>query len=99
MLPAKPTFPAADRERNYDPIADCKGSDSGSEFDHLAHIFVTENVATLHGRLIAVQKMEVGTADRAGRDFNNRVARMLNFRVGYSVDPHIPFTVPAKCSP
>src|ERR1700679_3903435 len=89
-LPAKPTVPAADRERNYDPIADRKVSDFGSAFDHLAHILMTENVATLHGRLIAVQKMKVGTADRTDRDFNNRVARMLNFGVGYSVDPHIP---------
>jgi hypothetical protein len=94
----KTNSPAADREGNNDPIADRKVSDFGSEFDHLAHIFMTENVAALHGRLIAVQKMEVGTADRAGRDFNKRVARMLNFGIGYSVDPHIPFTLPAKCS-
>ena len=53
--------------------------DLGAEFDHLAHILMTENVSAFHGGLIAVEEMKIGTADRAGRDFNDCVARMLNF--------------------
>src|SRR6476660_6605032 len=56
--------------------ADRKVGDLGAEFDHLAHILMTEYVSALHGWLIAVEEMKVGTADRAGRDFNDCVARM-----------------------
>ena len=59
---------------------------------------MTEYASALHGWLIAVEEMKVGTADRAGRDFNDCVARMLNLGIWYSVNAHVPFTVPAKCS-
>ena len=97
-LLAEPTPTTADREWNNDPIADRKIGDLGTEFDHLAHILMTEYVSALHGGLITVEEMKVGTADRAGRDFNDCVARMLNLGIWYSVNAHIPFTVPAKCS-
>jgi len=97
-LLAEPTLTTADREWNNDPIADRKVGDLGTEFDHLAHILMTEYVSALHGGLITVEEMKVGTADRAGRDFNDCVARMLNLGIRYGVNAHIPFTVPAKCS-
>jgi hypothetical protein len=49
------------------PVADRKVGDLGTEFDHLAHILMTEYVSALHGWLITVEEMKVGTADRAGR--------------------------------
>ena len=79
------------------PVADRKVGDLGTEFEHLAHILMTEYVSALHW-LITVEEMKVGTADRAGRDLNDCVARMLNLGIRYSVNAHIPFTVPAKCS-
>jgi hypothetical protein len=58
-LLAEPTLTTADREWNNDPIADRKVGDLGTEFDHLAHIFMTEYVSALHGGLIAVEEMKV----------------------------------------
>jgi hypothetical protein len=98
FLLAEPTLTTADGKWNNDPITNRKVFDLGAEFDHLAHILMTENVSVFHGGLIAVEEMKIGTADRAGRDFNDCVARMLNLGIRYSVNSHIPFTVPAKCS-
>ncbi len=95
---AKPALPATNCKWNDNSFANNEVGDLRPKFDHLTHILVTENVTAFHGRLIAVQKMKIGTADRASRDFYDGIARMLNFWVRYGVNPHIPFAVPAKCS-
>ena len=97
-LLAEPALAAADREGDNDPVADLEVGDLRAELDHLAHILVTEYVAALHGRLIAVEEMQVGAADRAGGDFDDRVARMLDFGIGHGVNANIAFAVPAKCA-
>jgi hypothetical protein len=47
-LLTEPTLTTADRKRNYDPVADRKVRDLGAEFNHLAHILMTEYVSALH---------------------------------------------------
>ena len=59
---------------------------------------MTEDIAALHRGLVTVQEMQVGTTNRAGRDLDDRIARMLNFRIRTSVDPDIAFSVPAQCA-
>ena len=54
---------------------------SDTEFDYLAHVLMNEDVAAFHGRLVAVQRMEVGAADGAGGDLDDRVAWMLDLRI------------------
>jgi hypothetical protein len=58
-LLAEPALPAANGERDDDAIADFEVFDFGTQFDHLAHVLVTENIAALHGGLITVEEMKV----------------------------------------
>ncbi len=78
-----------------DPIAHLQVPDFATHLDDNSHVLVAENVATFHGRLVAVIKMQVGAADRARRDFDDRVSGMLNGWVGYRIDPDIAVAVPA----
>jgi hypothetical protein len=56
---------------------------------------VAENVAALHRRLVAVEKMKIGTADGAGRDLDNRVTGVLDLGIRNSVYSNVAFSVPA----
>src|ERR1700692_3334030 len=51
------------------PVADLEVRALGSELDHLAHVLVAEDVAALHGRLVSVEQVKVGAADRTRGDF------------------------------
>jgi hypothetical protein len=52
-------LPAANGERNDDAVTNLEVLYFGSQFDHLAHVLVAENVAALHGRLVAVEEMKI----------------------------------------
>jgi hypothetical protein len=97
-LVAEPALSAADRKWNHDTIPNFQIFDFGPQFDHFTHILMTEDIAALHRRLVTVKQMKVGTADRAGSDLDDRVARMLNFRVRNRVYPDVTFSVPAECA-
>ena len=94
-LLAKPALSAADREWHDDAIANLEVFDFGAQFDHFTHVLVAENVAALHGGLIAVEEMKVRTANGTCRDLDDRIAGMLDLRVGNSIDADVPFSVPA----
>ena len=94
-LLAEPALTAANGEGDDDPVTDLEVRDLGPEFDHLAHVLMTEDVAAFHGRLVAVQQMEVGAADGAGGDLDDRVAGMLDLRIRNRVYPDVAFSVPA----
>ena len=94
-LLAEPALAAADRERDDDAVADLEIGHLGAELDHLAHILMAQDVAALHRRLIAVEKVEIGAADRAGRDLDDRVARMFNFWVRNGVHADVALSMPA----
>ena len=66
-----------------------------AEFDDLAHVFMAEDITALHGRLVAVEQMEVGSADRARRDLDDGIPRMLDLRIRNRVYPNVAFSVPA----
>ena len=59
---------------------------------------MAENVAAFHRRLVAVEEMQVGAADRAGGDLDYRIAGVLDLRIGDGVDANVAFPVPAKCA-
>jgi hypothetical protein len=75
-------------------VADLEVCNLRPEVDHLAHVLVAEDVSALHGRLVAVEEMKVGTADGAGGD-PDRVAGMLDLRIRNGVYPDVAFSVPA----
>ncbi|MDO8945020.1 MAG: hypothetical protein Q7U75_17700 [Desulfobacterales bacterium] len=56
---------------------------------------MAENIAALHGRLVAIEQMKVGAADGTGRYPDDRIARMLDLGIGDRIDPDVAFSVPA----
>jgi hypothetical protein len=86
---------AADGEGHDHPVADFEVCDLRSQFDHLAHVFVAEDVSAFHGRLVAVQQMEVRAADGASGYLDDRVAGVLDLRIRNGVHPNVAFSVPA----
>jgi hypothetical protein len=56
---------------------------------------MAEDVAALHGRLVSVEQMKVGAADRASGDLDDSVARVLDLRIRNRVHPDVAFSVPA----
>ena len=58
-LLAEPALAAADGEGDDNAIADLEVFDFGAQLNHLAHVFVAENIAALHGWLVAVEQMKV----------------------------------------
>src|SRR5690606_5020282 len=66
--------------------------------DNLAHELVTENVASVHGRHVAVVKMQIGAADRGRGHFDDGITRIENPRIGHVLDANFPDALPAHCS-
>ena len=95
---AEPALPAADREGHDHPVADFEIRDLRTKLDDLAHVFMAEDVAAFHRRLVAIEEMQVGAADRAGGDLDHRVTRVLDFRIRDGVDADVTLPVPAKCT-
>ena len=59
---------------------------------------MSEDVTALHRRLVAVEQMKVGPADRAGRNLDDRIARMLDLGIGDGVDADVAFAMPNECT-
>jgi hypothetical protein len=97
-LLTEPALSAADSEWNDDAITDLQVRNFGAKFDDLAHILMPENIAALHGGLIAVKQMKVGTTDRASGDLDDRISRMLDLGVGNRVNANVAFAVPTECA-
>lgn len=69
-----------------------------ADFDDDTHGLVPQNVAVLHRRLIAVEKVQIRTTDCCRGDFDDGVRRFLNGRIGDGIDANVVFAVPAECS-
>jgi hypothetical protein len=54
----------------------------------------SENISVLHGRLISVKQMKIGTTDGTGGDLDDCISRMLNLGIGNRIDANVAFAVP-----
>src|SRR5690606_19759185 len=81
--------PAADVERNDDPITGLDMTDAWTDVLDHAYGLVAENVTLLHERAQHVVQMEVGSADRRRRDAHDGIGLVLDERVGDVVDAHV----------
>src|SRR6185503_10990027 len=95
ILAAEETVAARNGEGDHDAIADLQLRVLFPDFDHLAHEFVAEHVATFHRRNVAAVDMEVGTADRRRRDSDDGVARIEDGWVGNILDANVLFAIKA----
>ena len=86
---------ARDGERDHHPLALLEGR-LRTDLDHLAHIFVTENVAGAHRRDIFVVEVEIGAADRGRGDPDDRVAGVDDLGIGNAVDADVVAAVPGE---
>ena len=88
-------FAANDREGHDDAVALLQlAVDAGADLDHFAHGLVAHDVAGQHARNEVVKEVQVGAADGAARDLDDRVARILDLRVGDGVAPDVLLAVP-----
>ena len=92
--PAEEAFPARDRERHDDAVADLEPGVLPSDFDDLAHGFMADDIAVLHRGNDAVIDMQVGTADGAGRDLDDRIASVLDLGIRNFLAAHVAFAMP-----
>src|SRR4030095_13007355 len=87
------TIAAGDRERDDDAIANFQFLVAAAHFHDLAHEFVAEDVALLHGWDVAVVDMQIGPADRGRGDLDDRIARIDDLRIGDAFDADVFFAV------
>jgi hypothetical protein len=87
---------AGDLERDDHAVARREVGDLGAYLLDYTHRLVAEDVALLHERRQNLVEVEVGAADRRGRDAYDRVVRLLDRRVGDFVYPDIPLAVPRQ---
>jgi hypothetical protein len=88
---------SADNGEGHDhTVADLQVGDFGSTLDHLSQVLLAEDVAALHGRLVAVKEMKVRAADSTCGDLDDRVARVVDLRIRNRVHPDVTFSVPAQ---
>ena len=76
---AEEAFAAGDGERHNHTVADLELGVAGADLDHLAHGLVTDDVALLHLGDDAVIDVQIGATDGAGRDLDDRVARIHEY--------------------
>ena len=96
--PALLALAAGDRERHHDPVADLELVVRRADLDDLAHELVAHDVPGFHPGHEAVVEMQVGAADRAARDLDDRIARRLDPGIGHRVAADVLLAVPAQCS-
>ncbi len=81
-----PSAPAASsaraKIRTADAVADSQGAYGASNFDDLADEFVTDHRPGLNAREVAADEMQVGAANAAQRNANERVSRVDDVRIG-----------------
>ena len=94
-LLAEEALATTDHKGDDDAVPHFQIGDLGAEFDYLAHILMAQDVALFHRRLIAVEQMEIGAADRTGCDFDDSISRVLNRWIGNRIDAYVAFAVPA----
>jgi hypothetical protein len=89
------TFTARNGEWHNDAIAWLQICYLRSNLDNFTHRLMTEHVAALHAWNHSVIDMQIRTTDRAGRDLDDRIPRMLDCRVGDGVTTDVMLSVPA----
>src|ERR1044072_7162378 len=91
----KETGAARDRKRIHHSIADLQIFDARPHLDNFPHELVAENVALHHGGDVPVIDMQVRAADGGGRNLDNGVPRIEDFRVGDILNAQTRYAVPA----
>ena len=71
--------------------------DLGADLLDDAHRLVAEDVALVHERAEHLVEVQVGAADAARGDADDRVGRLLDRRVGDRVDANVALAVPGDC--
>jgi hypothetical protein len=93
---AKETFAAGDGERHHYPIADFQLLVVGADLDDLAHVFMTEHVPAFHPRNDAVVNVKIGATNRAGRDFYDGIAWVLDSGIGNRLAANVMLSMPGQ---
>src|SRR5208283_5136536 len=95
---AEEALAAGDGEWHDNAIADLELLVFLPNLDDLANGLMAKHVAALHLRHDAVVDVQVGAADRAGRDLDDRVAAVLDFGVGNAFAADVALAMPGQSS-
>ncbi len=98
LLRAEEALAAGDDERYDDAVTLLEFRHHAADLDDDSHRLMAEHVAFLHLHHVTVVKMQIRPADRGGGDFDDRVRRFLNHRIGNRINADVRFAVPAECS-
>src|SRR4051812_10966712 len=96
LPPALLALAAGDGERHDHAIAGLELAITRTHLDHLAHEFVADDVARLHAHHEAVVEVEVGAANGAARHPDDRIARLLDDRIGHRIAADVVLAMPAE---
>jgi hypothetical protein len=94
LLAAEETAAARDRERHDDAVADFQLLVVLADFDDFAHELVAEDVSRLHRRNVAIEQVQIRSADRRGGDLDDGVSAVEDRRIGDAFYPDVVGRVP-----
>lgn len=88
-------FAANDSEGDDDAVSHLQSLVLRAHFHDFAHELVTHDVALLHARYETIKQMKVGATDGTTCHFDDRIAGVLDARVGNGVAADVMFSMPA----
>src|SRR3712207_4325871 len=88
---------AGDLEGDDDTVTDREVRGPASDLLDDAHRLVAEDEPLGHDRGEDLVEVEVGAADRRGRDADHRVGWLMDAWVGHVVYSDVPLAVPRQC--
>src|SRR4026209_461827 len=89
---AEETVTARDGERHDDSVTHRELRHTAADPYNFSHRLVSDDVAARQRRDEAAVAVQVGSADRGRCDSNDRIARMLDLRVGNGLESNVTFT-------
>ena len=98
LLRAEEAFAAGDDERYDDAVTLLEFRHRAADLDDDPHRLMAEHVAFLHLDHVTVVKMQIRPANRSGSDFDDRIRRFLNHRIGNRINANVRFAVPTESS-
>src|SRR4051794_25982027 len=93
---AEEALPAGNRKRNYHPIADLEGLVLCTDLDDFTHRLMAQDIAFLHRRNDAIEDVQIGTTNGAGRDLDYGVASILDLWVWHALASDVVLAVPSQ---
>ena len=98
MLLAKETLAARDDKRDHDSLSHFEFLVARAHLNDLSHEFMTQHISRFHRRNRMIVEVQIGSANRGGRDLDDGVPGVDYLRIRNRLHADIMFTVPSQCA-